>query len=83
MRGKLLENTPHMCSVQKPVPGGYPYWGAVELPGEGGRTGLVPLGALMSRDSHGNWYLWEFDGEQCGGREENLGLVPSQVLGGH
>lgn len=53
MRGKLLENTSHMRFMQKPVPGGYQAWGAVQLLGEGYRTRLVPLEAVTLRD--GSW----------------------------
>lgn len=39
-----------MRFMQKPVPGGCQDWGAVELLGEGNRTGLVPLEAVTLRD---------------------------------
>lgn len=74
MRGKLLENTSHVRLCRSLSLGVIQTGGWWSYQGEM-QSWVVSLGA-----STGTGLLWEPEGQQW---EENLGLVPSQFLGGH
>lgn len=74
MRGKLSENTSHVRLCRSLSLGVIHTGGWWSYQGEM-QSWVVSLGA-----STGTGLLWELEGQQW---EENLGLVPSQFLGGH